>query len=388
VSDHTVTSITLAPGSRQGQVEIPWSKSHLHRLLIAGFLADGCDHYAGLSVSDDVQATRHCLQALQGNSAVPELPCGESGSTLRFLLPVVLALKEQAVFTAQGRLPQRPLKPFLDLLRQHGLQETNGAFPLHLRGRLQPGDFSLPGNISSQIVSGLLFALPLLDGDSTIQLTTPLESRGYVDMTLAVLRNFGLDIRKRNDGFLIPGHQQYRRRAGIAPERDWSAAAFWLAMNSLGSQIAVPGLDDNSCQPDKAVTRLLCQLGGAIDVSQCPDIFPVLAVTAGATEAVTVFRGTRRLRFKESDRLAATADILQRYGVRAEIADDNFTVHGLGPHFRGNINIDPFGDHRIAMAAAVGATVADGPVTIIHPDCASKSYPRFFRQFLDLAMRT
>ena len=384
MSDHTVTSITLAPGLRQGQVEVPLSKSHLHRLLIAGFLAGSCDHYAGLSVSDDVQATRRCVQALQGNSAVPELPCGESGSTLRFLLPVVLALKEQAVFTAQGRLPQRPLKPFLDLLRQHGLQETNGDFPLSLRGSLQPGLYSLPGNISSQIVSGLLFALPLLDGDSTIQLTTPLESRGYVDMTLAVLRNFGLDIRERNDGFLIPGHQQYRHRDGIAPERDWSAAAFWLAMNSLGSQIAVPGLDDNSCQPDKAVMRLLCQLGGAIDVSQCPDIFPVLAVAAGATEVVTVFRGTRRLRFKESDRLAATADILQRYGVRVEIADDNFTVHGLGPHFRGNIDIDPFGDHRIAMAAAVGATVADGPVTIIHPACVSKSYPGFFRQFLAL----
>ena len=381
-------SIRITPGRRKGTVAVPPSKSHLHRLLIADFLSGGHRFADAGGVSEDVNATCRCLSALykasaSGCSAL--LDCGESGSTLRFLLPLATTMVDSAEFIASGRLPNRPVKPFLDILSAHGVVSQSGiSFPLRLHGRLRHGEFRVRGDISSQIVSGLLLALPLLGGDSSIVCITPLESRGYVDMTLGVMEDYGIVVSAVGDSFHIAGNQSYVATDEFAPELDWSGAAFWLAMNSLGSDIDVPGLSMRSSQPDRKIAELLAFKGEATDVSQCPDSFPVLAVVAAARPVETRFIGVKRLRLKESDRLASMAEVLSRLGVRTQIGEDFFIVHGVGPHFMGGASIDTYGDHRIAMAAAVAATIADAPVAIENPACAAKSYPDFFKQFASL----
>lgn len=401
IMPNMTAEITLQPGLRRGTVTVPLSKSHLHRLMIADFLAgrngaDGEDATAfrrlAMSQAEDILATQCCLDALLAD-VVPCLPCRESGSTLRFLMPVAMSCCSDAFFSAEGRLPQRPIGSFLDILAQHGVSclsrnESTGSvdFPLHLKGRLQPGDFVLPGNISSQYFTGLLLALPILDGDSRIRLSSPMESKGYVDMTIQVIRSYGISVVETEEGYDVPGRQKYVRRMENSPEIDWSGAAFWLAMNKMGSDVMLPALPMESRQPDKQIVQLLDQVGGTIDVSQCPDIFPVLSVAAAAFAGDTLFVGVRRLRMKESDRLAAMQTVLQLFGVQCDNEEDSFVVHGMGPHFKGNVVVDSFNDHRIAMSAAVAATLADGPVTIQTPSCVKKSYPDFFEQYLGLVM--
>ena len=355
------TSILLLPGLRHGVVTPPPSKSHLHRLLIADFLAGGRDRFEySPGDSADIAATRRCLRALAQDGDAPVLDCDESGSTLRFLGPVAAALGKHPRYVLRGRLAKRP-----------GI----------VYDTLEPGLHELPGNISSQFATGLLFALPLLAKDSEIRFTSPLESRGYVDLTLAVLASAGIVVETTPAGFRIPGNQCYRRPADMTPERDWSGASFWLAMNALGSDIEVRGLANDSAQPDRRVVPLLAQVGGDKDMSQCPDIFPPLAVVAGAQRAVTRFTGVRRLRLKESNRLASVADLLGRLGVETHEEDDAFTVRGRGARFAGGVAVSAFGDHRIAMSAAVAATVSNAPLDLDDSACAAKSYPGFFEAF-------
>ena len=358
----------LQPGPRRGAVTPPPSKSHLHRLLIADFLAGGRDHLSPApSDSADIAATRRCLRALADGGDEPVFNCGESGSTLRFLRPVASALGKRPRYVLTGRLAKRPDIPYDSLAS--GLHE-------------------LPGNVSSQFATGLLFALPLLGGDSEIRFTSPLESRGYVDLTLAVLAAAGISVKITPTGFRIPGNQRYRRLADMTPERDWSGASFWLAMNALGSDIEVRGLADDSAQPDRRVVALLAQTGGDKDMSQCPDIFPPLAVAAAAQGCVTRFTGVRRLRIKESNRIASVADLLGRLGVETHEEDDAFTVHGLGARFAGGVEVSAFGDHRIAMSAAVAATFSNAPLDLDDPACAAKSYPGFFDVFAALGWQS
>ncbi len=351
----------LKHGLRKGVVTPPPSKSHLHRLLIAYFLAGGRDKLAySPDDSADIAATRRCLRALAEDTLEPVFDCGESGSTLRFMRPVAAALGKRPRYVLSGRLAKRP----------GILYET-----------LAPGLHELPGDVSSQFATGLLFALPLLQGDSEIRFTSPLESRGYVDLTLSVLASCGLEIHETATGFHIPGGQRYSSPSSMTPERDWSGASFWLAMNALGSKIEVRGLANDSAQPDRRVVDLLAQIGGEKDMSQCPDIFPPLAVVAGAQGTDTRFTGVRRLRLKESDRIASVAEMLGRLGVVTDEETDVFTVHGKGVPYPGGVELRTFGDHRIAMSAAVAATVAAGPLSIDNPDCAAKSYPGFFDAF-------
>jgi 3-phosphoshikimate 1-carboxyvinyltransferase len=260
-------------------------------------------------------------------------------------------------FVRAGRLAERPFREYRSL---------------------EPGDFALPGDVSSQFVTGLLFALPLLGGDSRIRFSSPLESRGYVDMTRDVLARAGVATEPTPDGgYAVPGRQRYHAQP-LAVEGDWSGAAFWYGMNALGSDITVTGLRPDSAQPDRAVADLLPALPAEVDVSQCPDIFPVLAMVAAGTARRTVFRGIRRLRLKECDRVAAMADVLGRFCVGAETREETFAVEGTDGLFRGGGEFMAFGDHRIAMPVAVGATRADAPVLLDNPDCAKKSYPAFF----------
>ena len=361
---------TIQPGKRTGSVSIPRSKSHEHRLLIADFLAGDDARLADAEGdAEDIAATKRCLRALREPGQLAILDCGESGSTRRFLGPIAAALGRSVSFVTRGRLADRPQIDYSDL--KSGLHE-------------------LAGDVSSQFVTGLLFALPLLEGDSQIRFTTPLESRGYVDMTLRVLTGAGIYVAIRDDGYDVPGGQKYVAQPQTEVELDWSGAAFWYAMNAMGSLVMFEGLDARSAQPDRVVADLAPRIasawkGEAVDVavSGCPDLFPALAVLAGASSGVTRFSGTRRLRLKESDRVAAMADVLKRFGVETEADEDSFVVHGGGGRFRGG-SFRSFDDHRIAMAVAVGATIADDPVSIDNADCAAKSYPGFFDEFARL----
>jgi len=362
IEDSGVAEVVM-PGLRRGAVVAPPSKSHAHRLLIANFLAGErtcMEDAAGDSA--DVLATKRCLRALAEPTATPVLDCGESGSTLRFLAPVAAALGKIPTFKCAGRLAERPFKPY---------------------PKLESGLHDLAGNVSSQFVTGLLFALPLVKGDSQIRFTSLLESRGYVDMTLAVVRAAGIEVVEVADGFDIPGGQVFKSQSAQV-EGDWSGAAFWLAMNALGSDVKVSGLNDDSVQPDRAIRELLSDFPHEIDVSQCPDIFPVLTVVAAAQPSEMRFVGIRRLRLKECDRVAAMADVLGRFGVKVDVSDEAFSVHGTDAPFKGGAFVS-YGDHRIAMSVAVGATRAAGPVALDDISCAAKSYPSFFDEFLAMS---
>ncbi len=358
-----MTPVTLNPGPRCGVVTAPPSKSHGHRLLIADFLAGDTSRLAADENDPaDIAATKRCLAALATDAMEPILECGESASTMRFLAPVAAALGKHPIFRKSGRLAKRPAFEYASI--SSGLHE-------------------LQGDVSSQFATGLLFALPLLHGDSRIRFTSPLESRGYVDMTLAVLRGAGIKIEELPDGFAIQGGQCYHSQRDVAVEGDWSGAAFWFAMNAIGSRVEVRGLNPDSAQPDRMAADMLRDLPNEIDVSQMPDAFPALAVASAARERETVFCGIQRLRVKECDRVAAMADILSRFGRRVEVASESFRVRGNARPFDVG-DFATWNDHRIAMAIAVGATRAVAPVTIDNAGCAAKSYPGFFAEFAAL----
>ena len=407
-------NMTIHPGMLSGTVRVPASKSMAHRALIAAALADGLTTLHINALNDDIEATIDALMALgamidynprrgllivrpieaapnlgrevaglSGKAAshvdfsqTLELDCGESGSTLRFLLPVACALGAKARFTGHGRLPERPNAALTKVLREHGAEIDADTLPMHVSGTLRPGLWALPGDVSSQYVTGLLMALPLLDGDSEIRLTTPLQSAGYVDMTLQALSDFGIRVERTDAGWIVPGNQAYRSPEDVYVEGDWSAAAFWCAANALGSDIDIEGVSRRSAQGDRAIEALLGQR--EIDASNVPDLVPALAAVAAALDQRTVIFGAARLRLKESDRLAAVADMLHALGGHAEVTPDGLIIDG-GP-VRGG-TVDGKNDHRIVMAAAILATRAEGDVTITGADAVSKSYPDFFEHF-------
>lgn len=340
----------VLPRRLRGRITPPPSKSHLHRLMIASFLAGAKLPETSDSESADIAATRRCIGALlsarESSSRSVVLHCGESGSTLRFFAPIAAALGMKATFVKEGRLAERPMIEY---------------------DRLESGVHELRGDISSQFVTGLLFALPLLEGDSEIRFTTPLQSRGYVEMTLRVLKDFSVHVECLEDGgFRISGGQRYVAPAEIAPEADWSGAAFWFAANALGSEIEISGLSESSAQPDRVVSELARRISEAnaigakveIDVSECPDNYPALAVVNHALGGCVRFVGTERLRLKESDRIAAMEDV-----------------------FASPSDVNPRGDHRIAMAAAILAAHGDSPAIIHDAGCVAKSYPGFWDEF-------
>ncbi len=452
---------TVRPGTLSGTVEAISSKSAAHRLLVCAALADAPTRIRCTTTSRDIEATCDCLRALGARierdgdvlavtpvgmagderepgdrdgrylswNGVPQLPCGESGSTLRFLLPVACALGNPASFSASGRLPQRPLEPLRTRLVEHGCQVSPQFMPdLQVWGRLRGGDFDLPGDVSSQYATGLLLALPLTGEGGRVRLHGTVESRPYIDMTLAALRAFGVEVAEARepDGaggectvFAVPAGARYTSPGAVAVEGDWSNAAFWLVAGALsGEPVTVAGLDLATDQGDLAVLDVLGAMGahvrvhpgegwaracgrdpetGAplplhgveIDARDVPDLVPVLCVVAACTEGDTRVVNAGRLRLKESDRIATTADLLRRLGVEVEEGPEGLVVHGRGSA------ADPFapclsggrvlahGDHRIAMAAAVAATRAAGPVEVCGADAVAKSYPGFFA---DLAL--
>ena len=377
--------IRVTPRPLAGSVTPPPSKSLSHRALIAAYLSRSTDSLANLASSQDIDATRRCLDALFSLSdGFPTLDCGESGSTLRFLIPLALVLRGGARFTGRGRLMERPQEPYFNLFREKGVHFERTGRALTVMGTLRPGVYALPGDVSSQFVTGLLYALPLLSGDSRITVTSPLESREYVTMTVDVLKQYGIAVENRDfRDFFTPGNQKYAPCA-YTVEADWSQAGFWYAARFAGAAVSLSGLNETSPQGDKIVAALSDRLRGRgdvdIDLSQIPDLLPPLAVMAALRDGEkTVFSHAARLRMKESDRIASTAAMLRAFGVQCAEGPESLTVTGRET-FSG-CTVDGANDHRVVMAAAILATRADGPVTISGAEAVNKSYPTFFEEY-------
>ena len=375
-------NITLQPGKLAGFVSAPSSKSMAHRMLICAAFAADETHLRCPQTSRDIAATVDCLNVLGADirptadgyrirpiTEIPEsatLHCGESGSTLRFLLPIVGALGINATFCLEGRLPQRPLSPLWEEMERMGCAlSCPTADTVQCKGKLRPGAYQIDGSISSQFVSGLLFALPLIQGETALQITGKAESLPYIEMTRRVMECF----RKEQP-------QQ------ITVEGDWSNAAFFLAANALGSHIAVANLDDTSAQGDRTICEILpfLRYHATIGAADIPDLIPILSVVAAANRGA-VFEDIARLRFKESDRVASIIAMLEALGGKAEATENTLTVYGTG--LTGG-TVDSFGDHRIAMSAAIAATVCTKPVTVLGADCVRKSYPKFWDDYAHL----
>lgn len=404
-------------GILQGVVAPPPSKSQAHRLLICAALGtEPCTIYCS-SVNDDIIATMRCLNALGASITYSQgvfeispikvvkgstLDCGESGSTLRFLMSVAAVLGADATFVGGGKLPQRPMGDLCNVLAAHGIcfeKQTADELPVRCTGMLQGGRYTLPGNISSQYLTGLLFALPLAGVDSEIEVTGVMTSASYIAMTLDALSIAGIKIEQQGNIFKIQGKQQYRMPSEIAVEGDWSSAAFWIVAGVTGkSPITVGGMNSASLQGDSKVIDHLRSMGAFIDVADSgvvampshlfgaeldctdtPDLLPILSVAAAVAQGTTLFTGVGRLRFKESDRLEAMRQVLASFGIASQVGEDTFTVYGGEPVANGIVNC--FGDHRIAMSAAIMSCVAKGVTTIDNSACVAKSYPTFFDDF-------
>ena len=381
-------NITITPTKLKGVVTPPPSKSYSHRALIAAALAGAGSELTNLADSKDIAATRRCLEALAApGGGLPLLDCGESGSTLRFLIPVALALRGGARFTGQGRLMERPQKPYFDLFDEKGVSYEQRDGVLTVQGRLTPGEYRLPGDVSSQFFTGLLYALPLLnEGASRIILTSPLESRAYVDMTVEVMEHFGVRVEETPTGWTVPGGQSYRPNS-LTIEADWSQAGFFYAALGLGSDLDIRGMNPDSTQGDRIIVpyyEKLAQSGDVeLDVSQCPDLVPPLAVHAAVRSGTTRIVNAARLRIKESDRLATVTATLNALGARIEEYPDSLTIHGVDT-LSGGVSVDCCNDHRIAMMAAVAATRCKAPVTLTGAQCVDKSYPTFWEDYAAL----
>ena len=375
--------------------------------MICAALAEGESVIRNVAFSQDIRATLGCVSALgakwtdlgrgvikiegiggkEYRGELPHLDCGESGSTLRFFLPIALAVAGGAVFTGRGRLMQRPQKPYFDLFDGMGIEYEQKGDVLKVKGRLRAGQYRLPGNVSSQFFTGLLFALPLLDGKSEMIPTTELESLDYIRMTIQAQELAGLEPPGReNGGFAVKG-QSYRPME-VSVEADWSQAGFWYAARALGSDVEICGMSDASLQGDKRIAefaRLLSREGDAeIDVSQCPDLVPPLAAMAAVRKGDCRITGAARLRIKESDRLATVTAALNALGAKVEEYPEELLIHGVDV-LRGGAVIDCCNDHRIAMMCAVAATRCRGGDTVLlGAECVRKSYPDFWQVYREL----
>ena len=394
-------NLTIYPRKLSGQIRIIPSKSQAHRMLILAAFAPSETTLLCADTNQDIEATAACLRALgaaierteQGYHVEPAttipkhavLPCGESGSTLRFLVPVAAALGVDATFKLEGRLPQRPMSPLWEELERCGcILSRPTEDTIRCCGKLNRFDMHISGGISSQFITGLLLALSLTKQPGTLTVSDKLESRPYVDMTLDAMNLFGISVTEIPAEnavvrYQITGGSFCQTPQEFAVEGDWSNGAFFLAAKQLGCQLDIIGLLAESSQGDRTAAHLLPALDtfSYIDATDIPDLVPILAVTAGALQGAE-FTGTARLRLKESDRIASTCALIRGLGGKAEETADGLRIYGTG-YIGGTV--DSFGDHRIAMAAAIASTVCSQPVTILGAQAVDKSYPRFWDEF-------
>lgn len=395
--------IEIAKGVARGTVTAPPSKSYAHRMMICAALAHGCSQIGGISTSEDMLATLDCLSAMgvrtsiEGDSltvegGAPQLtkdtlfPCRESGSTLRFFIPLTVAIGDGAVFTGTPRLLERGIGIYEELFSKKGISVTHTSQGIALSGRLEAGEFTIAGNVSSQFISGLLFALPLLKGNSILRILPPVESRRYIDMTVEVLSSFGITVTGVSENiFSIQGGQIYQPRC-LSVEGDWSNGAFLHAFNRLSGSVNVQGLRADSLQGDAICLELFRQLDEddcpVIDISNCPDLGPILFAMAAAKHGA-VFTGTARLRIKESDRGQAMAQELAKLGVTVDVEENRIVVH-KGAICAPKQSLNGHNDHRIVMALSVLATLTGATVT--GAEAVRKSYPQFFHDLGHLGL--
>ncbi len=413
-------TITINPTRLSGKVKVPPSKSFAHRAVISAFLSGKECTVKNLSPSEDILATLSCITSLgakveqnEDNSTatisriegrLPKkvcLDCRESGSTLRFFIPIALCFCENVEFSGAGRLMKRPLKPYFDIFDRLGIAYKKEPGRLMITGRLTPGEFYLDGSISSQFLTGLLFALPLLDGDSRIIIEGGLSSKGYIDITLDVLKKYGIKIENQDySTFIVKGNQKYKQR-NYTVEGDFSQAAFFLVAGAIGCDITCTGLNENSLQGDKKIidiieatgakieklssTRIKCthtttMQGITVDADEIPDLVPILAVLFTFCKGESRITNAGRLRIKESDRLAAITAELKKMGADIEEGEDFLVIRGR--QVLHGAEASSHNDHRIAMATAIAACRSEGPVTILGAEKAvKKSYPDFFEDY-------
>lgn len=402
-----------------GTVDAIASKSQAHRLLICSALSHAPVELICGESSADIEATVRCLNGLGAGitktemgfhitpiSAAPRsasLDCGESGSTLRFMLPIACSLGVDAAFYSSGRLPQRPLSPLYEELKAHGCSLSDqGTVPLRCSGQLLHGIYTISGSVSSQFISGLLFALPLLSGDSVLEITGQIESRPYIDLTLSALSKFQINIQEEENRFLIDGNRKYLSPGKAVVEGDWSNAAFWLCAGAISDRpVTCTGLNQDSPQGDRAILELLKALGAnveicedsvtvwggsltgmEIDARQIPDLVPVLAAVASVSKGKTLIKNAGRLRFKESDRLKAVEETLKTLGADIRQVEEGLIISGKERLNGGRIS--SFGDHRIAMSGAIIAGRCSEPVIITGAGAVNKSYPAFYGDYISL----
>ncbi len=400
-------NIKITPTPLCGTITVPPSKSVAHRMIIAASLANGRSVIENLYPSMDILATIDCMKALgagidfDGNTAVidgitapsreAKLDCKESGSTLRFLIPVAAALGASVQFFGQAKLPQRPITPYLEQLPLHGVTfDYNNTMPFSISGKLTGGKFYIGGDISSQFITGLLLAMPLTGEDSEIILTSHLESKPYVDITVGVMKDFGIEVTEAENSYFVKGGQTYKPFSGSV-EGDYSQAAFFEVANSLGSNVKLDGLNVNSNQGDKKIVEICEKIvyneSGELnpfelDCSDIPDLVPILAVLGSFCSGTSYITNAARLRIKECDRLAAITECLNRVGGRALEREDGLIIHGVDMLHGGEV--DGFNDHRIPMAMAIAATKSDKPIVITGAECVKKSYPDFWEVYKSL----
>lgn len=413
-----MSKIKVEKSTLSGTVSMPPSKSAAHRAIICAALSKGKSVISPIEFSNDIKATTECMAALgaeisfNGKTLVVDgtnlfknknavLDCGESGSTLRFLIPVCAAGEVNVQFIGHGKLPERPIGIYLDCLPKKGVAcVTNGGLPLNISGQLKSGIYEIAGNVSSQFITGLLLALPLLDGDSEILLTSPAQSVGYIDMTIDIMQRFGVHVDRTPNGWKIAGGQKYIPQ-DFTVEGDWSQAAFFMTAAALGGKITIDNLNIDSCQGDKECMEIYRRFGAKItesqgeitiehdkliginiDATNIPDMVPALAVTAALADGVTVITGAARLRIKECDRLAAMADGLSRLGAKIQETKDGFVITGVQT-LKG-AEVEGYNDHRIVMSLATAAVCTEGEIIISDRESINKSYPGFFEDYRKL----
>ncbi|MCX7884458.1 MAG: 3-phosphoshikimate 1-carboxyvinyltransferase [Caloramator sp.] len=412
--------VKISPSKLFGTVTIPPSKSIAHRAIICAGLSKGYSNILNVDYSDDINATIEGMKILgakitknnnslsicgdgffKKNNDFKTINCIESGSTLRFLIPLSLIHKNKIIFIGKGKLFERPLNPYFDIFNSQKINYKFEKNSLEIEGEIKPGLFYLRGDISSQFISGLLFSLPLLKGSSRIIITTDLESKGYIDLTIDILSKFGIKIINNNyKEFLIEGNQSYMSQS-YTVEGDYSQAAFYLAAGTLGSCIECRGLNVNSLQGDMAIIDIIKSMGGKVEInndyimaypskttgtvidgSEIPDIIPILSILSSLSLGTTNIINSKRLRFKECDRLKAISTQLKRLGADIKEKEDGLIINGK-ISLKGGV-VDSYNDHRIAMALAIASTRCESPVIIKNSDAVKKSYPNFWSDFKNL----
>lgn len=391
--------VTVYPSNPEGVINAIASKSMAHRLLICAALTEGVTRIRCTTSCEDIEATISCLRAMGSNIVkignyylVPKikvhagqsvtLDCNESGTTLRFMMCIAAGLGLCARFKGSQRLFERPLSPLEEVLTQHGIvisRDISGR--IIQSGRAFGADYTISGDVSSQFISGLLMMLPLCGG-KTVTVTGEFESKPYVDLTVSALKKADINVSEDDRKYTVTGRYDMR---DCSVEGDWSNASFWLALKAMGAKVEVTGLFEESAQGDKAITELLSRLGGEIDVSNTPDLVPVLAVAAAFKEGETKILGAHRLKLKESDRLESVTEMINAIGGSCEATDDGLIVKGKETLFGGEV--DSFNDHRIAMSAAIAAMYCKEAVVIKNAEAVNKSYPAFFEDLKSLGVR-